>query len=410
MAKGIHRLTDTFCKRKALKRGAYSDGGGLYLQISKSGTRAWVLRYMVNGRARTMGLGAVGIITLADAREKARAAQSLRVDGVDPIDERSARKAKVISESAGAMTFKQCAESYIEANKAGWKSDVHAKQWPSTLKTYVYPVIGSLPVGAVDDVHIMKILQPIWNTKAETASRVRGRIEKVLDRAKALKLRSGENPARWTGHLDQLLPRKVQIAPVEHHAALPYKALPAFMGELRKRSEISAKALEFTILTAARTAEVTGARWSEIDLEAKVWTVPASRIKGKRGATRRDHTVPLSNRALAILRGLPRINDFVFPGDGKAGGLSTKAMPREAPESVTVHGFRSTFKDWCTEQTAYPNEMSELALAHTVSDKVEAAYRRGDMLEKRRRLMADWSLYCEGKAVGGDNVVAISRR
>jgi integrase len=256
----------------------------------------------------------------------------------------------------------------------------------------------------------MKILQPIWTDKTETANRVRGRIEKVLDRAKVLEKRSGENPARWRGHIEHLLALKTEVAPVEHHAALPYKALPAFMRELRKRSEVSARALEFTILTAARTGDVLGARWAEIDMNEKTWTVPKTRLKGRRGERPNDHVVPLSDRALAILRALPRINGFVFPGDGKGGGLSTKALPREAPESVTVHGFRSTFKDWCTEQTAYPGKMSELALAHTVSDKVEAAYRRGDMLEKRRRLMDDWSAYCEGRSVGGDNVVAISRR
>ena len=295
------------------------------------------------------------------------------------------------------MTFEQCAESYIEANRPGWKSVKHADQWRSTLLTYAYPVIGMLPVDAVEDVHVLKIIQPIWTTKTETANRVRGRIEKVLDRAKALKLRGGENPARWTGHLDQLLPRRSQVAPVEHHKALPYTDLPRFMAELRKNDSLSARALEFTILTVARTNDTIGAVKAEIDEKQNTWTVPAARLKGKKGANKRDHTVPLCKRAQEILRDLSGKTKQVFAhDDGEP--LSNMAMLELLQgmgfgEDLTVHGFRSTFKDWCSEQTAYPNEMSELALAHIVSDKVEAAYRRGDMREKRRRMMADWAAF-----------------
>jgi integrase len=314
------------------------------------------------------------------------------------------------------MTFRQCAEGYIESHKSGWKSDKHAGQWLATLQTYSYPVIGSLGVGEIETAHILKILQPIWNTKTETASRVRGRIEKVLDRAKALKLRSGENPALWKGHLDQLLPAKSQVAPVEHHPALPYRQLPAFMAMVRKRDGVSARALEFTILTIARTGDTIGAKWKEIDLKERLWTVPADRLKGKKGARKRNHVVPLTDQALAILKELPRDGDFVFPGGKEGAGLSNMAMAEVLKEmgynadNATVHGFRSTFKDWVSERTAYPNELSEMAMAHTVSDKVEAAYRRGDMRDRRRRLMEDWSSYCDDNAVGGDNVVSIAGR
>ena len=391
MGRAVNKLSVKFVESD-LKPGLYGDGGGLYLQVSEWRTKAWVFRYMIAGRSHKMGLGEVARVKLADARKKAMAAHSLVVDGIDPIGERKAKREKAAAENAKAMTFKECAKGYIDANKSGWKNAKHAGQWEATLETYAYPVIGKLSVGAIETAHVMKILEPIWHSKTETASQVRGRIEKVLDRAKALKLRTGENPARWTGHLDQLLPAKSQVAPVEHHAALPYRDLPAFMANLRQRDGISARALEFTILTIARTGDTIGGKWSEIDEGEQLWTVPAERVKGKRGARRRDHVVPLSNRARAILCDLPREGDHIFPG-GKAGeGLSNMAMTEVLKEmgysgdAATVHGFRSTFKDWCSDQTAYANELSEMAMAHTVSDKVEAAYRRGDMREKRRRL------------------------
>lgn len=417
--------------KSKLPIGLYCDAGcsGLYLQVSAFETKAWVYRFMLGkkknkkgkvvGRARKMGLGPAslkdgdGKITLADARQMAADARKLLVQGIDPIQERADRKAAQAAETAKALTFKECAGSYIEAHKAGWKNAKHADQWEATLKTYAYPVIGHLPVQAIETAHVMKVLEPIWKTKTETASRVRGRIEKVLDRAKALKLRAGENPAAWRGHLDQLLPAKSTVAPVENHPALPFGQLPSFMAKLRARESVSARALEFLILTAARTGDVIGATWPEINKAEKVWTVPAARMKGRKGANRRDHVVPLSDRALAALEALPQEGDFVFPGGKEGAGLSNAAMSEllkgmgYAPDVATVHGFRSAFKDWAAEMTAYPNELSEMAMAHTVSNKVEAAYRRGDMREKRQRLMDDWAAYCGGKTVGGDNVVAI---
>jgi integrase len=382
--------------------GFHCDGGGLYLSVRpmKDGdgvSRSWIFRYRRLGRLRDLGLGPMITVGLAAARERARAARQKLLDGVDPIEERQTARIAAAVTAARAMTFEQCAEGFIEANKSGWKNEKHAGQWRATLLNYVYPVIGSLPVDVVETVHVMQILQPIWNTKTETASRVRGRIEKVLDRAKALKLRTGENPARWTGHLDQLLPKKTQVAPVKHHEALPYGDMPRFMTELRRRDSLSARALEYAILTAARTGDVIGATWSEVDRAEDLWTVPAERLKGKRGARKRDHVVPLSDRALQIIGELPERSTYVFAADdGKP--LSNMAMLELLRgmgfgDGLTVHGFRSTFKDWCSEQTAYPNELSEMALAHTVADKVEAAYRRGDMREKRRRLMEDWATF-----------------
>jgi integrase len=409
MGRATNKLSVKFIERKDLKPGLYGDGGGLYLQVSDRLTKAWVFRFMIAGRARKMGLGDVDRVSLKAARKKANDAHDRVVDGIDPIAERDARKAALAVERAKAMSFRQCAEDYIAAHAHGWKNAKHAAQWGSTLVQYVYPLIGALPVAAVDEAHVIKILQPIWTTKTETATRVRGRIEKVLDRAKALKLRTGENPARWKGHLDHLLPKPSQVAPIEHHAALPYADIPAFMAELRQRGSISARALEWTILCAARTGDTLGARWAEI--KDGHWIVPASRMKNPKGSPRRDHVVPLSDRALAILEDLPSEGDFVFAG-ARGGGLWGMAMAEELkdlvpPTVATVHGFRSTFKDWCAEQTAYPNELSEMALAHSVSDKVEAAYRRGDMLQKRRRLMADWSDYCAGKQPVGENIVPI---
>jgi integrase len=416
MGRATNKLSVKFTEKDSLKPGLYGDGGGLYLQVSDFKTKAWVFRYMMAGRARKMGLGDFELVSLKDARKKRDAAYALVVDGIDPIDTRKARKVEQAAEQAKALTFKECAEGYIAAHKSGWKSDKHAAQWTATLETYAYPVIGNLPVQMVETAHVMKIIEPIWQTKTETASRVRGRIEKILDRAKALKLRKGENPAAWRGHLDQLLPKKSQVAPVENFPALPYSELPAFMAKLRAKEGVSARALEFTILTVARTGDTIGATRREINKAEKLWTVPAARVKGKKGARKRDHVVPLTKQALAVLAEVPAEGDYIFPGGNEGAGLSNAAMSEllkgmgYSPEYATVHGFRSTFKDWCGDLTAYPNEMSEIAMAHTVDDKVEAAYRRSDMREKRRRMMADWAAYCGGKAIGGDNVVKIGGR
>lgn len=428
MARPNNKLSDRFIKKAGLKAGLYSDGAGLALQVSASATKAWVYRYMMAGRARKMGLGPVSVrtgdklITLAEARAMATDARNLVSRAIDPIDERAARKAAQAAEKAKALTFGECAEGYIEAHMPGWKNLKHADQWRMTLlgidakgkpsRNDYCKSMRNLPVQLVETAHVEKVLRPIWETKTETASRIRGRIEKVLDRAKALKLRQGENPAAWRGHLDQIFPPKSQVAPVENHPALSYGDLPAFMAKLRAKSSISARALEFTILTVARTADTIGATLPEIEREKAIWTVPAARLKGRKGAKRRDHVVPLSKPALAAVDAVRREGEYLFPGGKEDGGLSNAAMSELLegmgyPSNVaTVHGFRSTFKDWAGDLTAYPNEMSEMAMAHTVSDKTEAAYRRGDMREKRRRLMDDWALYCGGKAVGGDNTEA----
>jgi integrase len=405
-------LTPLFAKNAPA--GFHCDGGGLYLHVKplKDGqglARSWIFRYRRVGRLRDLGLGPLSTVGLAAARERARQARQKLLDGVDPIEERKAAKVAAAVSAARRTTFEECAEGYIEANKSGWKNPKHGAQWKATLLTYAYPVIGSLPVDVIETPHIEKILKPIWTTKTETASRVRGRIEKVLDRAKVLGLRSGENPARWTGHFDQLLPRKSQVAPVEHHEALPYADLPKFMGELRALDSISARALEFTILTCARTGDTIGAVPSEIDPKDHLWTVPADRMKGKKGVRRRDHIVPLCDRVIEILAGQSAEGRRYLFGDGD-GPLSNMALLeclRGLRPGLTVHGFRSTFKDWCSEQTAYPNELSEMALAHTVSDKVEAAYRRGDMREKRKRLMNDWATFANQPASSTSKVVAI---
>jgi len=410
MARTINKLSATFVAKES-RPGRYGDGGGLWLQVSQFGTKAWIFRFMLDGKARQMGLGSVETFSLKEARERARQARQLVADGIDPIEARNEKKAAARSEDAKRITFKQASERYIKAHAAGWKNVKHADQWRSTLETYVWPVIGSLAVSSVDTAHVMKILEPIWSEKAETASRVRGRIERVLDWAKARHFRTGENPARWKGHLDKLLPARSKIAKVKHHAALPYRDMPAFMERLRKMESISARALEFTILSAARTGETIGAKWDEFDFSEKVWAVPGERMKSGR-----EHRVPLSDRAIKILENLPREKDseYVFPGSRKGRHLSNMAMLEllrgmEGTEGLTVHGFRSTFRDWAAERTNFPREIAEAALAHVLKDKTEAAYQRGDLLEKRRRLMAAWSSYCTEKAAERGKILKLER-
>jgi integrase len=408
MARPEKRLT-TRTVETIRKPGLHADGAGLYLHVSKSGAKSWIFRWRNQGRLRDMGLGPFNTVSLAEARDRALACRKLKLDGGDPIEERRARRQAAKLESAKAMTFRECAEAYIAAHQAGWRNPKHAAQWPSTLATYVYPVFGSLAVQAIDTALVTKAIEPIWSSKPETASRVRGRIESVLDWAKARGYRDSENPARWKGHLDNLLPRpskakraaRSQNRRGEHHAALPYAELPAFVVELRRQEGIAARALEFAILTAGRTAEVIGARWDEISLAERLWTVPGDKMKAGK-----EHRVPLSDAALAILEPMAaiRAGDFVFPG-GRAGrALSQMALlmllRRMGRGDLTVHGFRSTFSDWVAERTIFPAEVREMALAHTVGDKVEAAYRRGDLFEKRRQLMADWAGFCDAAPSG----------
>jgi integrase len=407
--RGTNKLTSLKVARLN-KPGRYGDGGGLWLQVSKWGTKSWLLRYTRNGRARQMGLGSVDTFSLKEARERARIQRQLLADGIDPLVARGKAKDAERIEMARSITFEDAAERYISAHKAGWKNGKHADQWASTLATYAYPIFGGLPVGAIDTGHILKVLEPIWTRKTETASRVRGRIEAILDWATARGYRTGENCARWKGHLAKLLPAKTKVAKVHHQPAMPYSEIPNFMVELRKRDGISARALEFCILTAARTGEVIGARWEEIDSEARLWIVPSSRTKSAR-----EHRVPLSDRAIQVLRSIPREHDnpYVFPGVREGEPLSNMSMLELLKGmnsyGYTVHGFRATFKTWTSEQTAYPNEVSEAALGHANGDKVEAAYKRTTMLEKRRRLMEAWASFCTRPANRGE-IVSIGRR
>jgi integrase len=384
---------------KAKKPGMYSDGGGLYLRVTPEGTKNWVLRYMLDRKAHWMGLGPLALYGLQEARARALDARRKRHEGIDPIEARRAERARLRLDAAKAVTFRKCAESYINSHRAGWRNDKHASQWGATLATYAYPIIGSLPVQAVDTGLVLRALESIWSTKPETASRLRGRIESVLDFAKVRGYRDGDNPARWRGHLAKLLPARSKVRAVEHHAALPYSELPAFLATLREQEGNAARALEFLVLTGARTGEVIGARWSEIDLLDEIWIVPASRMKAHR-----EHRVPLSPRALTILREIQAApsgtsnNASVFPG-GKAGKpLSNMAflmlLRRMGRADLTAHGFRATFKTWASERTSFQNEIIEASLAHITGGKVGQAYMRGDLFEKRRRLMQQWATYC----------------
>jgi integrase len=384
---------------KAKAPGMYADGGGLYLRVTPEGAKNWVLRYMLDRRPRWMGLGPVALYGLKEARTKALDARRKRHEGIDPIDARRAERARQRLDAAKAVSFKQCAESYIRSHRAGWRNGKHAGQWGATLSTYAYPHIGALPVQAVDTALVLKVLEPIWTAKPETAGRVRGRLESILDFAKVRGERDGENPARWRGHLDKLLPAHSKVRQVEHHAALPYAELPAFLASLREQEGIAARALEFLILAAARTGEVIGAQWDEIDLLDKTWTLPAARMKAHR-----EHRVPLPVRALVILEEMQadRNSDagpaFVFRGGRPSTGLSNMAflmlLRRMGRGDLTAHGFRATFKTWASERTSFQNEIVEASLAHTTGGKVERAYMRGDMFEKRRRLMQQWAIFC----------------
>jgi integrase len=380
----------------------YADGGGLYLRADPSGAKSWVFRYAIAGRQRDFGLGSAADFSLAEARDRALAARKLVADGQDPIEAKETKRRAAAVADATAMTFQACAEAYIKAHQAGWRNPKHAAQWPSTLSTYVYPIFDALPVAAIDIGLVMKALEPIWVEKPETASRVRGRIESILDWATTRGYRKGENPARWRGHLENLLPKKTKVRRVEHHAALPYSEISSFMAELRQRSgTAAARALEFAILTAARAGEVTGATWSEIDEEGHLWTIPANRMKAGK-----DHRVPLSEAALRLLTGLERKGDRIF----RVGVRRIWELLNTLRPGITVHGFRSTFSDWCAEQTNFPSEVREMALAHTVSDKVEAAYRRGDLFQKRRELAEAWAQYCGGDEPAEGNVVRLAGR
>jgi integrase len=393
VSKKIHRLS-ALAVAKATKPGLYADGAGLCLRVGRSGAKHWVLRYMLHGTAREMGLGGFRKVSLADARQKAAEAQRLLADRVDPLVVKAERLVAAKLQAARGVTFDNAAAGYLQAHQGSWKNGKHCQQWRNTLATLVSPVFGSLPVSEINTALVLKALEPIWTKVPETASRLRGRIEQILDWAKARGYRAGENPARWRGHLDKLLPARSKILKTKPHAAMPYAEIPEFIAKLRKRDGAAARALEFAVLTAARSGEVLNARWGEFDLNGAIWTVPAERMKAGK-----EYRVPLSPRALKIIKDMAHHQNskFVFCNQPD-GSLSEKALyktlRRMKVESATPHGFRSAFRDWAAERTNFQNHVVEMALAHTIGDKVEAAYRRGDLFDKRRRLMQQWATFC----------------
>lgn len=396
------------------KPGLHFVGGvaGLALQVTESGARSWVLRAKMGGKRRDKGLGGFPDVTLAGAREAARTARAKIKEGIDPIEEAKAAKSALVASRAKDVTFEKCAETYIETHEKGWKNAKHRAQWVNTLSTYVYPQFGKLLVRDVELAHVLSVLEPIWTTKTETASRLRGRIESVLDLATARGYRSGLNPARWTGHLEMMLASPKKLTKEKHYPAVPVAQVGTFAAQVRRVPGVGSKALQFALLTAARSGEVRGAVGSEFDFEAQVWTIPAERMKATA-----EHRVPLSRAALKLIQAQPRIEgtDLIFPSP-KGGQISDMTMSqvmrrlkfKDAKGEVCVpHGLRSTFRDWCAEHTNYPRDMAEMALAHKIPDAVEAAYRRGDMLEKRRRMMNDWAAFCAIEAPRTATVVPL---
>jgi integrase len=393
MAKTINQLTSTKVQ-KLTKPGMHPDGAGLYLQVTSEGAKSWILRYSLRSNAREMGLGSLRKVSLADARAKAAECHKLLDDHVDPIEHRARARAAAALTNTKTITFKEAADAYVTAHRPGWKNIKHATQWRQTLTDHAEPVLGKLLVSDITTEIVQKVLDPIWTTKTETATRVRGRIESVLDWTKVKGYRTGENPARWRGNLDHLLPKPSKVRPVEHHPALPYDELPEFIAKLRQQEGVSARALEFTILTAARTGEVIKANPSEVNRQKRLWVVPAERMKLKR-----EHSVLLSDQALQLLNGASE--GFLFPNPlHPEKHLSNVAMDRVLERMgygrgrATVHGFRSTFKDWTRDRTRFENYVSEAALAHASGDKVEAAYARSTVLDKRRQLMDAWAEFC----------------
>lgn len=424
MAHTLNRLTPRGVET-AKTPGLYADGGGLYLRVGRGGAKSWCLRYMLEGKAREMGLGGLSKIGLADARKKASAQRLLLVERVDPLARRKAERVATKIKAARSMMFDDCAAAYMKAHEPSWRNAKHRQQWANTLATYVTPIFGTVPVGDVDVAMVMKVIEPLWATKPETAGRVRGRIKSVLDWAKARGFREGENPARWRGHLSNLLPARSKVHKVKHHPALPYTQIGTFMEDLRSRPGMAARALELLILCAVRTGDIIGndrddkppLRWPHIDLKERLWTVPSTK-------TDTEHRVPLPHAAVRLLSDMKalELGDIVFPGMKDGQPLSNMAMlnligrmngdrarsgqtryldPRQDNADVTPHGFRSTFRDWAAERTNFPTEVVDMALAHAIDDKVEAAYRRGDLFDKRRRLMDAWAEFCAKPAQAG---------
>ena len=372
-----------------------ADGGGLYFRVAPGGSRGWIFRFQRKGRTRDAGLGSYPAVGLANARERAARCRQSLAAGVDPIEAGHAQRQEAERQAARAITFSQCAESFISSHEPGWRHPKHRQQWRNTIQTYAAPIIGNMIVADVEVAVIMRVLEPIWTSKPETASRLRGRLECILDWARVHRLRDGENPARWRGNLDHLLPMKSKIRRVVHHAALPYSQVPAFVAQLRQQTMMAARALEFLLLTATRTSETLNATWDEIDSIGRLWTIPATRMKAHR-----EHRVPLCRRAIEIIdemAGLRRC-EFIFPGAKPGRPLSNMALAmllrRLGCLNTTVHGLRSSFRDWAAEHTAFSGDVAEMALAHSIPGAVERAYRRGDLLDQRRKLMNDWSAFC----------------
>lgn len=389
--------------KKITKSGLHAVGGvaGLLLQVTDTGARSWILRTMVGSKRRDIGLGGFPDVTLAQARDKARELKEKIKEGIDPVEERRAAKERLKLAQANSITFDEAVEQVLAIRKVEYKNAKHIAQWKSTLETYASPIIGKLPVSDIEKGHILQILQPIWTKKTETASRVRGRIENVLSWATASDYRTGENPARWKGHLDQLLSKPNKTKNVKHHKAIPWQNIGAFMRDLKQREGIAAKALEFLILTAARSGEVRGAIWDEIDFNSRLWVIPANRMKAGK-----EHQVPLSDKAIKLLEALPRMDNdehlFPAPRSGPLSDMSISAVTKRMKVEAVPHGFRSTFRDFCEENTNFSHNVAEMALAHTIGNKVEAAYRRGDLLAKRTKLMQTWAKYCNTVQINGD--------
>ncbi len=410
MAQGIHRLTDKQIKNATKD---LNDGGNLWLLIRRE-TKVWAFRYMLNGKSRKAGLGSYPAVSLAIARETATQYKQWLSQGIDPIDQRDKQQADT---SRIIPTFTSAAAKFVLTNRHQWKNRKHAKQWISTIRTYAKPKIGKKPVSEITTEHVQAILSPIWNSKTETAKRVQGRIERVLDWATALKYRTGDNPARWSGHLDQIYPSPNKVKKLNnggdenHQSAMPYQELPDFYETLEDKSGNSVKALKFLILTACRSGEVLNATWSEIDQQNKTWTIPASRMKAGK-----EHRIPLTDKMIDILETVPRLNEYVFAGNRHGRPLSGMAMLTMLRKMGYVkggqypayvpHGFRSSFRDWCEEQSSAPHGVIERALAHTISNATERAYNRGDLFDKRRSLMEAWGNFV---SVNRENVVPMTR-
>src|SRR5258708_22263247 len=412
MGRPIHKFSNTRIAK--LKDGMHGDGGGLYLRIAGNG-RSWIFRFAGGGRSHDLGAGPFPEVSLTDARARAFEFRQALARGVDPLAQRREQRATARAEAAAkVMTFNECAQAYIRAHDAKWGNTKHRRQWSDTLRIYASPVFGSLPVSAVNTALVMRVIEPLWEQKTETASRVRARIEAVLGWATVSGFRSGDNPARWRGHLKHLLPARSDVDPVAHHAALSWSEAPAFMARLRAEQGTIARALEFAILTGMRREAVALAAWSEVDLQARIWTVPAARMKGRQTA-KKDHRVPLSDRAIEIVQEMAAVRscDLIFPGrDGRRpiGEAGMRQLCQRLNAAITPHGFRSTLQDWAAHRTNFPREVAEQALAHAVGDKVETAYRRGDLFEKRRALAEAWAQYCDGEEPAESKVVRLAGR